>query len=353
MIQINKLLNENKNKAKEMLHGISMEYESIIENIKKIDGNKKAELSYNASDLQKDILNINKILELLNKKNRDYFENGGQQYPTGEDENDKMIDFLLQYKSILSEIDSIISKPTHKILTKEDKEKLLKWPKELNDSKEKILNYQKYKKLLKVKDDIIWKLLTTPYEQKNPELKEIEQKTKEEISKWTQLIDKTKSELSKYNLVCHFCGIPLEHGMNSLCQLNYNELPYENKNLTNEKPSENFIGTNKHYFSEPTEEYQNLMNEGQFFDINEYLKRQDYPQYNQNYFNSSKINEKNIIDNMNNWVNKSTKIIENQNINLFQVLSEYDNNIANLKIIVMVRNSIGFYSEVTLQKNNV
>ena len=337
MIQIDNLLNENKDKAKEMLHGISLEYENIIENIIKIDGNKKAELSFNASELQKDIINIQNILDLINKKNINYFnsDNGGEKFPLEEDENDKIINFLLQYKSLVSDIDMIISKPTNKILTKEDEEKILKWPKELNDTKEKLLNYQKLKKLLKVKDDIIWKLLTTPYEERNPELLEVERKTNEEIAKWTQLIEKTKLELSKYNLVCHFCGIPLEHGMNTQCPLNINEYPYENKNLTGEIPPQNYIGMNRHFFSDPTEEYQRMMDNGQFFDVNGYMRRNNFNQYNLNVMNSmsssssKKKKDKDIYDLMrpsisSNWVNKSARIIEDNNINLFQILTDYD-----------------------------
>ena len=337
MIQIDNLLNENKDKAKEMLHGISLEYENIIENIIKIDGNKKAELSFNASELQKDIINIQNILDLINKKNINYFnsDNGGEKFPLEEDENDKIINFLLQYKSLVSDIDMIISKPTNKILTKEDEEKILKWPEELNDTKEKLLNYQKLKKLLKVKDDIIWKLLTTPYEERNPELLEVERKTNEEIAKWTQLIEKTKLELSKYNLVCHFCGIPLEHGMNTQCPLNNSEYPYENKNLTNEIPPQNYIGMNRHFFSEPTEEYQRMMDNGQFFDVNGYMRRNNFNQYSQNVMNSKssssskKKKDKDIYDLMrpsisSNWVHKSARIIEDNNINLFQILTDYD-----------------------------
>jgi hypothetical protein len=338
MIQIDELLNQNKAKAKEMLHGISLEYESVVENITKIDGNKKAELSFNSSELQKDIINIQKILEILNKKNINYFnvENGGITFPLEEDENDKIVNFLLQYKSLVNDIDQIISKPTNKILTKEDEEKILKWPIELNDSKEKLSNYLKLKKLLKIKDDIIWKLLITPYEEKCPELYEVEKKTKEEISKWTQLIEKTKSELSKYNIVCHFCGCPLEHGMNTLCPLNDSQHPYENKNLTNDNPPQNLIGNNKHYFTDPSEMYQKQIDAGEYFDVNLYLKRRDFQQYNTNFLSSmsayreaNKRKDKNISDLMrpsisSEWVNKSARIIEENNINLFQILSEYD-----------------------------
>jgi hypothetical protein len=338
MIQIDNLINDNKNKAKEMLHGISLEYENIIENIAKIDGKKKAELSFNASELQKDIVNIQNILELISKKNINYFnvDNGGQNYPLEEDENDKIINFLLQHKSLMNDIDQIISKPTNKILTKEDEEKILKWPKELNDSKEKLSNYPKLKKILKVKDDIIWKLLITPYEERSPELFEIEKKAEEEISKWNQLIEKTKSELSKYNLVCHFCGVPLEHGMNTLCPLNTNEIPYENKNLTLEIPPQNLIGTDKHYFSEPSENYQKKIDSGEYFDVNDYLKKRNAQQNSQNLLSSmsnlresKKKKEKNISDLMrpsisSDWVNKSARHIEKENINLFQVLSDFD-----------------------------
>ena len=340
MIQIDNLLNDNKNKAKEMLHGINLEYESVIENITKIDGNKKAELSFNSAELQKDIINIQNILEILSKRNINYFspDNGGQTFPMEEDENDKIINFLLQYKSLMNSIDQIISKPTHKILTKEDEEKILEWPKELNDSKEKLKMYPKLKKLLKIKDDIIWKLLTTPYEERCPELFEIEKKTNEEISKWTQLIEKTKSELLKYNLVCHFCGIPLEHGMNTECPLNDSEHPYENKNLTYEIPPQNYIGINKHYFAEPHEEYQKMVDRGEFFDVNAYIKQRDAKKYDENFMNSlmdyrnaKKKREKTIQDLMrpsisSEWVHKSARIIEKENINLFQVLSEYDIN---------------------------
>ena len=154
-----------------------------MEKINKLDGNKKAELSFNSSEFQKDMLNIQRILETLDKKNLSYYsnENGGSKLSIEEDENERMIDFLLQYKNLITEIDQLISKPINKIMTKEDEEKILNWPKELNDSKEKLIAYEKYKRLNKVKDDIIWKLLTTPYEERCPELFEIEKKSNEDI----------------------------------------------------------------------------------------------------------------------------------------------------------------------------
>ena len=332
MLKIDNLLNDNKSRAKELLRDISNEYEGIIEKISKIDGNKKAELSFNSSEFQKDILNIQNILEILNKKDSSYFNNDNSEsrFPLEEDENDKIISFLLQYKTLLNDIDQIISKPINKIMTKEDEEKILKWPKELNDSKEKLINYEKYKKIIKVKDDIIWKLLTTPYEENCPELFEIEKKSKEEISKWTQLIEKTKTEISKYNLVCSYCGVNLENGMNTLCPVNKPETKFENKNLTNDTPPEELNGTDKHFFAEPTEEYQKKMENGEYFDMSLYKKR-EAPEINntsQSNLRESKKN-KSINDLMrpsisSDWVNKSARHIEKENINLYQVLCEYD-----------------------------
>ena len=125
--------------------------------------------------------------------------------------------------------------------------------------------------------------------------------------------------------------------MNALCPLNDSEHPYENRNLTSEIPPQNYIGTNKHYFSEPTEEYQKKMDNGEFFDINGYLKRRDgYYRYNMNLLSSSsKLREskkkKDASDLMrpsisSEWVQKSARIIEKENINLYQVLSDYDLN---------------------------
>ena len=325
MMQIDNALNDSKGKAKDLLRNISAEYESVIEKITKLDGNKKAELSFNSSEFQKDMLNIQRILDTLDKKNMSYYsnENGGNKLPMEEDENDRIINFLLQYKALINEIDQLISKPINKIMTKEDEEKILKFPKELNDSKEKLINYEKYKKIIKVKDDIIWKLLTTPYEDGCPELYEIEKKTNEEISKWTQLIEKTKLELSKYNLVCSYCGINLENGMNTTCPLNTIRNQFDNKNFTNEVPPEQAHGTAKHFFSEPTEEYQKKIENGELFDPNSVLNNTSGKDSKKNKSNKS-INDLLRPSISSDWVNKSARIIEKENINLFQVLSEID-----------------------------
>ena len=73
LMQIDGALNDSKSKAKELLHGISSEYENAIEKVIKLEGNKKAELSFNSSEIQKDILNIQRILDILNKKDISYY----------------------------------------------------------------------------------------------------------------------------------------------------------------------------------------------------------------------------------------------------------------------------------------
>ena len=329
MVQIDNILNDNKIRAKELLYNISNEYESVIEKINKLNGNKKAELSFNSSEFQKDMINIQKILEIIDTKN--FGENGGNKIPKEEDENERIINFLLQYKNLINEVDQLISKPINKIMTKDDEEKILIWPKELNDSKEKLIKYEKYKKIIKAKDDIIWKLLSTPFEERSPELSEIEKKTKEEISKWTQLIEKTKIELSKYNLVCSYCGTNLENGMNSLCPINKPQSQFDNKNFTNDVPPEQAHGTDKHFFAEPTEDYQKKIVDSVLNDVNNLLKRKENQINSSGFLKDSKKNKSNksINDLMrpsisSEWVNKSARIIEKENINLFQVLSELD-----------------------------
>ena len=75
MLQIDNALNDSKSRAKELLRQISAEYEDVLEKINKLDGNKKAELSFNSSEFQKDMLNIQRILETLDQKNLSYYIN--------------------------------------------------------------------------------------------------------------------------------------------------------------------------------------------------------------------------------------------------------------------------------------
>lgn len=307
MVSIERLIKENKEKAEVMLKGINSEYEGVVENIHKIDGQKKAILNYNSAEMQKDILEINSILEFFDThaKKKPYHGAGnlgvsmtnGMNMMTYNDnyltsdhntnillsdnnaktttnrlrpaqsEDEKMLEFILKSKSLQASIEQLISKPTSNMLTKEEEINIVTFPKEINENKIKLRNYKKKKALLKVKDDIVWNFMNIPYEELNPELEQIRIKTEQEVAEWTKLTKKYAIELKKFNLTCAFCGCLLADKMNEKCPLNAEqEDKFENRNFTKDFPTMNAKNTGRHYFGEITEDYAEKVKNGDLFD---------------------------------------------------------------------------------------
>ena len=338
---LNNEINNNRKKAEDMLHSVNLEFESIINKIEEIDGKKKAVLNYNAAEIQKDIFNINNLFNYFEQLQNNGFSYSDNLQGFDNSSEDKIIDFLLQYKSLTDFVEHLISKPIKRLLSKIEEKNLLEWPKEINDSQDKLNNYAKYKKILKIKDDIIWKLLTTPYESQNNDLVSYEEKSKKEIDEWNKLIDKYKLEINKYNLVCSFCGCMLIQGMNELsCPLNLPNKKFENRKISIEEPPLSFIGNKRHYFAPPTVEYQKKIEKGELFDYNNVIREWENKEsgLNMDYYENLIKQKVQIIDNDNNninskvpsylkdWTYKIAKRIETEQINFYQLLSDYDKN---------------------------
>ena len=324
MLQIENIIKETKQTSKRILQGINAEYESIVDNLGKTEGKKLAMLNYSSVNIQKDLVSVNNIINTLNTN---YDSNNSYTTTTHmQNEEHDYISFLLKYKSLSEQIDSLITKPCASVsLSPQDKEQFLKWPEELNTSKQKLLDHPKLKTLLKIKDDIIWHLLTTPYEDKSPELEEIHQRTQREIAEWSKLSDKYASELKKYNMVCTFCGCYLDNvKINEHCRCNKDkEIP--SNDYTKHKPPFDTCGNNRHFFSEPTEEYENKlkqqMNRDKALsrDTSEFILASSDPD------NKKKVREKLLADSFSNeWVFKIARVVEKEKINLFQVLNAFD-----------------------------
>ena len=357
LLNIDSLSKENKNTANIILKGINNEFDTAKNIIKKEEGKKLAILNYNSSIIQKEILQIENILNDLgevdnNKINNPYYSN-----------KEDPLEFLLKYKNTIKIIDKIISKKNINTLTNEDLNKLNIWPKELNESKKQLEEYPKIKKLLKVKDDIMFNLITIPYEENSEELKLIKEKAEKEISEWVKLSDQYAIELKKYNLVCSYCGIYLDgNKVNDDCPYN-NDINYIHTGLTNEIPPKENYGNKRHFFGEPVSNFseivkivqerrkieeelrlkklleeKNNMNNNINETINEEVKEEIKEEEVKNPF------EKNILSSVlkekkkkkeenkryykqiitNDWVYKLAGAIEKFKINLYQVLSEVD-----------------------------
>ena len=66
-----------------------------------------------------------------------------------------MLDFLLRYSQMNEDVEFLVSKPTELNVDKD----ISKFPNEIINQNAQIDDYGKIKKILKVKDDIIWELL--------------------------------------------------------------------------------------------------------------------------------------------------------------------------------------------------
>ena len=334
MLQIENIINDTKQTSKRILQGINTEYESIVDNLSKTEGKKLAMLNYNSTNIQKDLVNINNIITTLNTNYDDhsysysYSNNNSNSNSNKHNDEHDHISFLLKYKSLSEQIDALITKPSSSLaLSPHDKEQFLKWPEELNTSKQKLLNHPKLKTLLKIKDDIIWNLLTTPYEDKSPELEEIHQRTQREIAEWSKLSDKYASELKKYNMVCTFCGCYLDNvKINEHCNCNKDKETHSTNEYTKHKPPANTCGNNRHYFSEPTEEYENKLKQQMRTMLTPGVSGNDgFILASSDPDNKKKVREKLLADSFSNeWVFKVARVVEKEKINLFQVLTNFD-----------------------------
>lgn len=91
-------------------------------------------------------------------------------------------------------------------------------PRELAERRVLMEHYEEQRKLLKLKDDMIWKLSQELKKKYDYFQDEFDKETRHEMNEWARLVDRYASELKKYELVCAFCGQHLaDCNINSDC----------------------------------------------------------------------------------------------------------------------------------------
>ena len=173
---INRLINnqniiENKikeieSKASIIEKEINESYYKNIEKVKSEKGKRIAILNFESSKFQKEMINIQEIINF----NNEYIKNSNNIYNNKND--DDKIEYLLRYKNVMENIESIISKPLTDFTLEEGIESM-----PLNEIMEtlKMENYQKLKTILKIKNDIIWNLILMRKRLPNMHLKEMKE----------------------------------------------------------------------------------------------------------------------------------------------------------------------------------
>ena len=127
------------------------------------------------------------------------------------------------------------------------------FPREIEERREKLEKYDKMKKLIKTKDDIIWNLLCEKKEREEKNLNQLKEKAHNEISEWVKLSDKYAMELKKYDLICNFCGCFMEETtINTAC--NKNGPDDVKNNLCKGNVPADCEGNRRHYFGRPIDD---------------------------------------------------------------------------------------------------
>lgn len=79
-------------------------------------------------------------------------------------------------------------------------------PRELAERQLLIEHYEEQRRVLKFKDDVIWKLQQELKKKYDCYQDEFDKETRHEMEEWARLVDKYACELKKFDMVCAFCG---------------------------------------------------------------------------------------------------------------------------------------------------
>lgn len=136
-------------------------------------------------------------------------------------------------------------------------------PRELAERQILLEHYEEQRKLLKFKDDLIWKLSQEVKKKYDFYQEEFDKETRHEMNEWARLVDRYASELKKYELVCSFCGQHLsDSNINTECAENtqQRDIASQSQNLlnnavvffTDEEPEADAFGKRRHWFGRPS-----------------------------------------------------------------------------------------------------
>lgn len=113
-----------------------------------------------------------------------------------------MIAFLHKYRTINDNIDYATTKQFKVEIDVYPND----LPRELAERRVLMEHYEEQRRLLKFKDDVIWKLSQELKKKYDYFQDEFDKETRHEMNEWARLVDRYANELKKYELICAFCG---------------------------------------------------------------------------------------------------------------------------------------------------
>ena len=240
--KVSLLIDKVNNSKKELMRDIRTQYSELSEKIKDIEGKRNAILSFETSQIQVDANNIqdinNYINDIQNKK------------------GPNMINFLLQFPQLKNKMERILEKP---IKEKIDLSNIENYPNDLEQRHKILEDFDKIKKMLVNKDEEIWKILMEKKNKEQDLIEKAKKKSQDQIEEWIKLSDKYQKDLKKFEVVCAFCGKYIDNNtVNSECEANSQFCL--NFFFIKNAPPTNIINTKRHFFGEPVENLNELLN---------------------------------------------------------------------------------------------
>lgn len=221
----------------EIERGIRTEYTKMIEDLRSEEGKKLAMLQSDASILQKDLNRINDVIGFVKDVNSS--------------ETPDMVAFLLRFRKINETVELCLAKQAKRNIDI----KVDDFPREIENRNKKLLLFDKMKKLVNVKDEIIWSVIQENKKAIQQEIAKIQEKHYNEIVEWNKIVDKHMIELKNYQLICHFCGLHLDNStVNTNCSKNSSDVQIKDRLTSSNVPNE-LINSQRHFFGMPIKDF--------------------------------------------------------------------------------------------------
>lgn len=188
---------------------IRNEYGAIMERLRSAEGVKMAVLQHDIAEVQKDITRIDEILMAMediaaggNQQTQHMGMMMGSMSQMGIQGGPDLTGFLHRYRQLNENIEYAVTKQFKVEIDVMPND----LPRELAERRVLLEHYEEQRKLLKFKDDVIWKLSQELKKKYDYYQDEFDKETRHEMNEWARLVDRYAGELKKYELVCSFCG---------------------------------------------------------------------------------------------------------------------------------------------------
>lgn len=219
------------------------EFGGIVDRLKNAEGKKTAIIQNEMAHLQTDIEKIDQLIENYDNIKSD------------------RVFFLLRSRGLREEVENLLLK----VFRTEIDQNPYDLPRELKELREKLERKNVGQQLLRLKDEIIWRLFNDKQKREEESIEKFNKTVAQEIESWAKLTDKYGEELKKYQMICFYCAEPLgKHNVNKKCKINEKkEIAQTFTGFTLKRPEDAFFGNSRHFFAKPKE---NIFNNNQAFD---------------------------------------------------------------------------------------